>query len=155
MERVSFPYVSPVTQSCCLQDEKENCFAKEVCAPQDAKGDDRKQILPLLEEGALSVAIKVPLLNELIRAKIRQKLLDSFGGNVELFIIGGAPINKETEAFLKSIHFPIIVGYGMTECAPLISVTVDPSEFKIRSCGKYLKGMLEVKIDSGETTAWL
>ncbi len=108
----------------------------------------RKQILPMLEEGALSVAIKVPLLNELIRAKIRQKLLDSFGGNVELFIIGGAPINKETEAFLKSIHFPIIVGYGMTECAPLISVTVDPSEFKIRSCGKYLKGMLEVKIDS-------
>ena len=40
MERVSFPYVSPVTQSCCLQGEKENCFAKEVCAPQDAKGDD-------------------------------------------------------------------------------------------------------------------
>ena len=108
----------------------------------------RKQVAPLLEKGALSVAIKVPLLNEVIRAKIRQKLLDSFGGNVELFIIGGAPINAETESFLKSIHFPIIVGYGMTECAPLISVTADPSEFKLRSCGKYLKGMLEVKIDS-------
>ena len=108
----------------------------------------RKQIIPLLEQGALSVAIKVPLLNEVIRAKIRQKLLDSFGGNVELFIIGGAPINKETEAFLQSIRFPIIVGYGMTECAPLISVTIDPTEFKLRSCGKYLKGMLDVKIDS-------
>ena len=108
----------------------------------------RKQIMPLLEQGALSVAIKVPLVNEIIRSKIRQKLLDSFGGNVELFIIGGAPINQETEAFLKSIHFPIIVGYGMTECAPLISVTIDPSEFKIRSCGKFLKGMLDVKIDS-------
>ena len=44
MERVSFPYVSPVTQSCCLQDEKENCFAKEVCAPQDAKGDDAARV---------------------------------------------------------------------------------------------------------------
>ena len=108
----------------------------------------RKQIIPLLEQGALSVAIKVPLLNEIVRMKIREKLLNSFGGNVELFIIGGAPINKETESFLKSIHFPIIVGYGMTECAPLISVTVDPTEFKLRSCGKYLKGMLEVKIDS-------
>ena len=110
----------------------------------------RKQITPLLEKGALSVAIKVPLVNEIIRTQIRQKLLDSFGGNVELFIIGGAPINKETESFLKSIHFPIIVGYGMTECAPLISVTVDPTEFKLRSCGKYLKGMLEVKIDSSD-----
>ena len=50
----------------------------------------RKQITPLLEKGALSVAIKVPLVNEIVRAKIREKLLDSFGGNVELFIIGGA-----------------------------------------------------------------
>ena len=89
-------------------------------------------------------------MNEIVRAKIKQKLLDSFGGNVELFIIGGAPINKETEAFLKSIHFPIIVGYGMTECAPLISVTIDPTEFKIRSCGKILQGMMEVKIDSAD-----
>ena len=108
----------------------------------------RKQIIPLLEKGALSVAIKVPLLNEIVRMKIKEKLLASFGGNVELFIIGGAPINKETEAFLQSIRFPIIVGYGMTECAPLISVTINPSEFKLRSCGKYLKGMLDVKIDS-------
>ena len=108
----------------------------------------RKQIIPLLEGGALSVAIKVPLLNEIVRSKIKEKLLASFGGNVELFIIGGAPINAETEAFLQSIRFPIIVGYGMTECAPLISVTIDPTEFKLRSCGKYLKGMLEVKIDS-------
>ena len=110
----------------------------------------RKQVAPLLEQGALSVAMKVPLLNEIVRSKIRQKLLDSFGGNVELFIIGGAPINQETEAFLKSIHFPIIVGYGMTECGPLISVTVDPTEFKIRSCGKILQGMMEVKIDSAD-----
>ena len=108
----------------------------------------RKQIIPLLEKGVLSVAIKVPLLNEIVRSKIKEKLLASFGGNVELFIIGGAPINAETEAFLQSIRFPIIVGYGMTECAPLISVTIDPTEFKLRSCGKYLKGMLEVKIDS-------
>ena len=110
----------------------------------------RKQILPLLEKGALSIAMKVPLVNEVVCSKIRNKLLSSFGGNVELFIIGGAPINKETEMFLKKIHFPLIVGYGMTECAPLISVTAEPSEFKLTSCGKYLKGMLDVKIDSSD-----
>ena len=108
----------------------------------------RKQIAPMLEKGPLSIAMKVPLVNELVRMKIKEKMMQSFGGNLELFIVGGAPMNRETEAFLKSIHFPIIVGYGMTECAPLISVTIDPTEFKIRSCGKYLKGMLEVKIDS-------
>lgn len=110
----------------------------------------RKQIMPLLEKGALSIAMKVPLVNEVVRAKIKNKLLTSFGGNVELFIIGGAPINRETELFLKQIHFPLIVGYGMTECAPLISVTAEPSDFKLTSCGKYLKGMLEVKIDSDD-----
>ena len=108
----------------------------------------RKQIAPMLEKGPLSIAMKVPLVNELVRMKIKEKMMQSFGGNLEMFIVGGAPMNRETEAFLKSIHFPIIVGYGMTECAPLISVTIDPTEFKIRSCGKYLKGMLDVKIDS-------
>ena len=108
----------------------------------------RKQVAPLLEQGVLSVAMKVPLVNEIVRSKIRQKLLDSFGGNVELFIIGGAPINQETESFLKSIHFPLIVGYGMTECGPLISVTADPTEFKLRSCGRYLVGYNTVRIDS-------
>ena len=110
----------------------------------------RKQIAPMLEKGPLSIAMKLPLVNEIVRMKIKEKLLASFGGNLEMFIVGGAPINKETETFLKSIRFPIIVGYGMTECAPLICVTPQPEEFKLGSCGKYLKDYLDVKIESAD-----
>ena len=74
-------------------------------------------------------------------------LLDAFGGNVDIFIVGGAPMNLETESFLMKIKFPITIGYGMTECAPLISFTPD-NEFKAGSCGRYLKGLLDVRIDS-------
>ena len=56
---------------------------------------------------------------------IRKKLMDAFGGNVGIFIVGGAPMNQETESFLMKIKFPITIGYGMTECAPLISFTPD------------------------------
>ena len=108
----------------------------------------RKQIAPMLEKGPLSIAMKVPLVNEVVRMKIKEKLLASFGGNLEMFIVGGAPMNKETETFLKSIRFPIIVGYGMTECAPLICVTPQPEEYKLGSCGKYLNEYLDVRIDS-------
>ena len=75
--------------------------------------------------------------------------MDAFGGNVAIFIVGGAPMNQETETFLMKIHFPITIGYGMTECAPLISFTPD-NEFKPGSCGRYLKELLEVKIDSAD-----
>ena len=108
----------------------------------------RKQIAPMLEKGPLSIAMKLPLVNEIIRSQIKAKLLESFGGNLEMFIVGGAPMNRETEAFLKSIHFPIIVGYGMTECAPLICVTPQPEDYKLGSCGKYLNEFLDVKINS-------
>ena len=110
----------------------------------------RKQIAPMLEKGPLSIAMKVPLVNEIVRSKIKAKLLESFGGNLEMFIVGGAPMNHETEAFLKSIHFPIIVGYGMTECAPLICVTPQPEDYKLGSCGQYLKDYLDVKIESSD-----
>ena len=110
----------------------------------------RKQIAPMLEKGPLSIAMKLPLINEIVRLKIKEKLLESFGGNLEMFIVGGAPMNKETEAFLKSIHFPIIVGYGMTECAPLICVTPQPEEYKLGSCGKYLSEYLDIKIESSD-----
>ena len=111
----------------------------------------RKQIAPMLEKGPLSIAMKVPLVNEIVRSQIKAKMLESFGGNLEMFIVGGAPMNRETEAFLKSIHFPIIVGYGMTECAPLICVTPQPEEYKLGSCGKYLKEFLDVKIESADS----
>ena len=103
--------------------------------------------MPMLEKGPMSIAVKIPLLNTAIYSVIRKKLLDAFGGNVDIFIVGGAPMNLETESFLMKIKFPITIGYGMTECAPLISFTPD-NEFKAGSCGRYLKGLLDVRIDS-------
>lgn len=117
------------------------------CVPMILEKIYRKQVLPLLEKGPMSIAMKIPLLNTAIYSVIRKKLLDAFGGNVNIFIVGGAPMNQETEAFLMLIHFPITIGYGMTECAPLISFTPD-NEFKAGSCGRYLSQMLQVKIDS-------
>lgn len=117
------------------------------CVPMILEKVYRKQVLPMLEKGPMSIAMKIPLLNTAIYSVIRKKLMDAFGGNVAIFIVGGAPMNQETETFLMKIHFPITIGYGMTECAPLISFTPD-NEFKPGSCGRYLKELLEVKIDS-------
>ncbi len=119
------------------------------CVPMILEKVYRKQVLPMLEKGPMSIAVKIPLLNTAIYSVIRKKLMDAFGGNVAIFIVGGAPMNQETETFLMKIHFPITIGYGMTECAPLISFTPD-NEFKPGSCGRYLKDLLEVKIDSAD-----
>ncbi len=119
------------------------------CVPLILEKVYRKQIMPMLEQGPMSIAVKIPLLNTAIYSVIRKKLLDAFGGEVSIFIVGGAPMNQETERFLMQIRFPLTIGYGMTECAPLISFTPD-NEFKMRSCGRYLKGLLEVRIDSSD-----
>lgn len=124
------------------------------CVPMILEKVYRKQVLPMLEKGPMSIIAKIPLVSKALYSVIRQKLLDAFGGNVGLFIVGGAPLNQETEAFLMKINFPITVGYGMTECAPLISFAPD-NEFKATSCGSYkslqspANGLhIEVKIDS-------
>lgn len=117
------------------------------CVPMILEKVYRKQVLPMLEKGPMSIAMKIPLLNSAIYSAIRKKLIDSFGGEVVIFIVGGAPMNQETEAFLLKIKFPITVGYGMTECAPLISFTTDDL-FKAGSCGMYIKEYLDLRIDS-------
>ena len=119
------------------------------CVPLVLEKVYRKQIQPLLEKGPMSLAMKIPLLNTAIYSVIRSKMMEAFGGNVGVFIVGGAPMNQETEDFLMKIKFPITIGYGMTECAPLISFAPD-NEFKAGSVGRYLKDLLEVKIDSPE-----
>ena len=90
--------------------------------------------------------IKVPVVNLFIRKKIKTKLIDFFGGNLVEVVIGGAALNKEVEKFLRFIHFPYTVGYGMTECNPLIAYAYW-TEFKEQSCGKIVDRM-EAKIDS-------
>ncbi len=119
------------------------------CVPMILEKVYRRQVLPLLEKGPMSIAMKIPLVNTAIHSAIRKKLMDAFGGNVSIFIVGGAPMNQETEAFLMKIRFPITIGYGMTECAPLISFAPD-NEFKAGSCGRYLADLLEVRIDSAD-----
>lgn len=90
--------------------------------------------------------IKVPIVNIFIRKKIKKKLINFFGGNLVEVVVGGAAINKEVERFLRFINFPYTVGYGMTECSPLIAYAYW-SEFKEQSCGRIVDRM-EAKIDS-------
>ncbi len=108
----------------------------------------RKQVFPKLK-GFAAVATKIPVVNNVIYNGIRQKLIDVFGGEMNHIIIGGAPFNAEVEAFLVKIKFPFCVGYGMTECAPLISYQ-DPGLFKPTSCGRILEPYMELRIDSSD-----
>ena len=109
----------------------------------------RKSILPMLEKKPMSIAMRIPLINTAIYSTILSRLMEQFGGCVEIFIVGGAAINKETEDFLRKIKFPLTVGYGMTECAPLISFEI-PYAFKAGSCGRVIPGLLEAKLLSSD-----
>lgn len=117
------------------------------CVPLIIEKICRKQVFPAIGKGVMRVALKLPLLDDAIYAAIRKRLLDTFGGKVEQFIIGGAPLNAEVEQFLARIKFPYTVGYGMSECAPLISFSL-PWDYKPTSCGMVLHGYMEAKIDS-------
>ncbi len=109
----------------------------------------RKSILPMLEKAPMSIAMRIPLINTAIYSTILSRLMEQFGGCIEIFIVGGAALNKETEDFLRKIKFPITVGYGMTECAPLISFEI-PTLFKSGSCGRVLPNLLEARIESSD-----
>ena len=106
----------------------------------------KKMIVPQIQKPPVSWVLKVPFLDEVVCAKIREQLVQAFGGEFRQIIIGGAPLNGEVEAFLRRIKFPMTVGYGMTECAPLIAFTPYSEGSKLYSCGKPLEGIMEVKI---------
>ena len=127
-----------------LEEVKPNLI---ICVPLILEKIYRKQILPMLNKRALKWAVNIPLLDSQIYAQIRKKLVDAFGGRFEQVIIGGAPLNKEVETFLHKIKFPFTVGYGMTECGPLISYT-HYTEFIPTSAGRILDGYMQVRIDS-------
>lgn len=106
----------------------------------------KKMIVPQIQKPPVSWVLKVPFLDEVVCSKIREQLVQAFGGEFRQMIIGGAPLNPEVEAFLYRIKFPMSVGYGMTECAPLIAFTPYDAGSKPLSCGKPLPGIMEVKI---------
>jgi long-chain acyl-CoA synthetase len=108
----------------------------------------KKNVLPKLETPTMKFLMHVPLLNDKIRAKVREQLMNAFGGEFYEIVVGGAAFNQEIEAFMRSIDFPYTVGYGMTECAPLICYE-DWKKFKPGSCGKAVTNM-EVKVLSAD-----
>jgi len=106
----------------------------------------RKAVLPKMQTPALWLALHTPLLRDRVKAEICHKLQDAFGGNFYEIIVGGASFSQEIEAVLKDIGFNYTVGYGTTECAPLLAYE-DWERFAKGSCGKVVDRM-EIKIDS-------
>lgn len=104
------------------------------------------KVLPVINKPVMKVLWHTPLINKLIHKKVRNTLLQAFGGELRFLIIGGAALNEEVETCMKQMHFPYCVGYGMTECAPLISYE-DWDKYAYRSCGKSIVGM-DLRIDS-------
>ena len=105
----------------------------------------KKMIQPQISKKPVSWVLKMPLLDKVVLNKIRETLMDAFGGEFSQIIIGGAPLNAEVEAFLRRIKYPVTVGYGMTETAPIISFT-PWKEFRPQSCGQVLKGFMDARI---------
>ena len=104
----------------------------------------KKNVLPKLSTPTMKILMKVPIINDKIKATVREQVVNAFGGNFYEVIIGGAAFNQEIEQFLRQIDFPYTVGYGMTECAPIICYE-DWKRFKPGSCGKAAPRM-EVKV---------
>ena len=106
----------------------------------------KKEVMPKLESSLAKLLLHMPIINDKVYGAIREKMEAAFGGNFHSVIIGGAALNKDIEHFLKRINFRYMVGYGMTECGPLISYE-QWDRFKEGSCGKPIERM-EVRIDS-------
>ena len=108
----------------------------------------RKRVFPKIQNNRMRLLLQMPVISKKVKEKICEQVYAAFGGNAYEIIVGGAALNQEVEAFLKSIDFPITTGYGTTECAPLISYS-DYHDFRPTSCGTPVKGM-EVRILSDD-----
>lgn len=106
----------------------------------------RKSVFPKLQTVSMKLLLKLPVINSKIREKIHDQIVEAFGGRFYEIIVGGAAFNSEIERFLYRIGFNFTVGYGATECAPIITY-VDWHDFRIGSCGKAAPRM-EVRINS-------
>ncbi len=106
----------------------------------------KKKVLPTLQKGSIKVLTKIPGIKGLIYGAIRKKLYESFGGRYREAVLGGAALGAEAEEFFTKIKFPFTIGYGMTECGPLISYASHATTRR-RSSGKILD-VMELKIDS-------
>ena len=116
-----------------------------LCVPLILEKIYQKQILPVISKPSMRRLMALPFVNKKVYRKIRSKLMEAFGGEFCQIIVGGAPLNPEVEAFLYKIDFPFSVGYGMTECGPLISFTPYP-DFIPGSSGRTLRGLMHSKV---------
>lgn len=106
----------------------------------------KTRVFPLLEKPLMKLLMKVPFVDDHLLHKILTSLRETFGGNLEEIIIGGAGLNREVEEFLRRCGFPYTVGYGMTECGPLISYA-NAQTNRLASCGRIVD-RIEARIDS-------
>ena len=106
----------------------------------------RKKVFPKIQNNRMRILLNMPIVSKKVNEKIKEQVVKAFGGNFYEIIVGGAAFNQEVEQFLKRIGFPYTVGYGATECAPIICYA-DHNDFVQGSCGKPVVHM-EVKIDS-------
>ena len=108
----------------------------------------RKKVFPVIQTPRMKLLLSMPIVSQKVKTRIRQQVYEAFGGRAYEVIVGGAALSKEVEEFLLSINFPVTVGYGATECAPLISYR-DYTEFAPSSCGCPVDRM-EVRIVSND-----
>ena len=106
----------------------------------------RTRVFPMLEKPMMKILLSLPIIDDKLLAKVKDKLTEVFGGNLQQIIIGGAGLNGDVEKFLRRIHFPFTVGYGMTECAPLIAYAPWQDQ-RPGSCGRIVDRM-SMRIDS-------
>ena len=111
----------------------------------------RKRVFPKIQNNRMRLLLQMPIISQKVREMICQEVLKAFGGNMYEIIIGGAAFNQEVESFLKRINFPYTVGYGATECAPIICYS-DWHTFAPGSCGRAVQHM-QVKIDSPDPSS--
>lgn len=108
----------------------------------------RNKVMPILERPVMRIATSIPIVKGVIYGAVRRKVMAAFGGKMKHIIIGGAAVNSSIETVMKKVGIPYTVGYGMTECGPLIGYE-DWYDFAMRSCGKPVDGM-KVRIDSSD-----
>lgn len=106
----------------------------------------KKNVFPKLDTNAVRIGLKLPGIRNAILKNVRKGIIDAFGGNLLQLIVGGASLSPDVEKFLREIKFPFTVGYGMTECAPLIAYA-PWEEHRPQSCGRIVDRM-EGRIDS-------
>jgi len=106
----------------------------------------KKKIMPKTEVNPVKTLLKIPIINKVVRKKVLEGVMEGFGGNFVEIIVGGAALSEEIEKFFRKIGLPFTIGYGMTECGPLVGYA-SAKEFRLGSCGKPVD-TLEVKIDS-------